>query len=62
MKAKDQQQKDIKDHLLNGISWPSNSHGKPIKGAARVCRLVEMLWQLRHTGSSREGTLWDLST
>lgn len=57
MKAKDQQQKDIKDHLLNGISWPSNSHNKLIKGAAHVCRLVETLWQLRHTGSSREGTL-----
>ena len=56
MKAKDQQQKDIKDHL-NGISWPSNSHDKPLKGAAHVCRLVGMLWQLRHTGSSREGTL-----
>lgn len=47
MKAKDQQQKDIKDHLLNGISWPSNSHGKPIKGAAVSVGWWRCFWQLR---------------
>lgn len=32
--------KKMSSSLLNDISWPSNSHDKPIKGAAHICRLV----------------------